>query len=59
MLDDLIIKDIEKRKIEDQPQLELPIPEPIHNSNKKEYIEEKRVIIIDLLEEELDNVIII
>jgi len=54
MFDVLIIDEIRKRKEEDldeRPQLELPLPE-IPQTRNKETKEERRVIIIDTMDED-------
>lgn len=61
MYDDQIIEDIKrKQQIEkdDRPQLELPLPEPVIKSTPKEK-DPSRVITIDLLLDDDDNIIII
>ena len=61
MYDDQIIEDIKKKQQiekDDRPQLELPLPEPIIKSIPKEK-DPSRVITIDLMIDDNDNIIII
>lgn len=56
MYDHLIIDEIKKRRRQEEedkrPQLELPLPEPNYTNSKKDAPEEKRVIIIDTMDED-------